>query len=69
MWRDRWLALGIVGTVLSCLTCLTPVAVLALGAIGLGAWTGHLDAVLLLLLVGFVSLTVYRYWTVRRRTP
>lgn len=69
MWRDQWLALGIVGTVLSCLVCLTPVAVLTLGAIGLGAWAGHLDAVLLLLLVGFVALTAYRYWTVRRRTP
>lgn len=69
MWRDRWLALGIIGTALSCLACLTPVAVLALGAIGLGAWTGQLDAVLLLLLIGFVSLTVYRYWTVRKRTP
>jgi hypothetical protein len=42
------------------------VAVLALGAINLGAWTGHLDAVLLLLLVGFVVLAVYRYWIARR---
>jgi hypothetical protein len=40
MWRDRWLILGIIGAALSCLACLTPVAVLALGAIGLGAWTG-----------------------------
>jgi mercuric ion transport protein len=69
MWRDRWLALGIVGTVLSCLACLTPVAVVALGAIGLGAWTGYLDVVLFLLLVAFVSLIAYRYWIVRRRTP
>ena len=69
MRRDRWLMLGIVGTVLSCLACLTPVAVLALGAIGLGAWTGHLDAVLLLLLVGFVALVVSRYWSARRTTP
>ena len=67
--RDRELALGIVGAVLSCLACLTPVAVLALGAVGLGEWAGRLDAVLLLLPVGFVPLTVYRYWTVRRRTP
>lgn len=69
MWRDRGLALGIIGTILSCLACLTPVAVLVLGAAGLGAWTGYLDAVLFLLLVGFVSLIAYRYWTVRRRTP
>jgi len=69
MWRDRLLALGIIGAVLSCLACLTPVAVLALGTIGLGAWTGHLDAALLVLVVGFVGLVVYRYWTTRRTTP
>ncbi len=69
MWRDRWLALGIIGVVVSCLACLPPVAVLALGAIGLSAWTGRLDAVLLLLLVGFVALVVYRYWSTRRTTP
>ncbi len=69
MWRDRWLILGIIGAALSCLACLTPVAVLALGAIGLGAWTGRLDVVLLLLLVGFMGLIVYRYWSARRTTP
>jgi mercuric ion transport protein len=69
MWRDRWLILGIIGAALSCLACLTPVAVLALGAIGLGAWTGHLDAVLLALLASFVTLVVYRYWRTRRTPP
>jgi mercuric ion transport protein len=69
MLRDRWLILGTIGAALTCLACLTPVAVLTLGAIGLGAWTGHLDAVLLLLLVGFVALVVYRYWSARRTTP
>ena len=39
-------------------------AVLALGAIGLGAWTGRLDLVLLPLLAGFLVLAVYR---LRRR--
>ncbi len=66
MWRDRWFALGVIGAALACLACLTPVAVLALGAIGLGAWTGRLDLVLLPLLAGFVVLAVYRY-RVRRR--
>ena len=60
---------GDICAVLSCLACLTPVAVLAMGAIGLGAWTARLDAVLLLLAVGFVALIVYRYWTVLRTTP
>lgn len=68
MWRDRWLVLGIIGAVLSCLACLTPVAVLMFGAIGLGAWTGRLDVILLSLLIGFVVLAAYRYWIARRRT-
>ena len=66
MWRDGWLALGVVGAALACLACLTPVVVMLLGAIGLGAWTGRLDLVLLPLLAGFVVLAVYRY-RLRRR--
>ena len=69
MGRDRWLMPGIVGVALICLACLTPLAVLSLGAIGLGAWTGRLDAVVLVLLVGSVALVVYRYWTARRTKP
>lgn len=68
MWRDRWLALGIIGAVLSCLACLTPVAVLMFGAIGLGTWTGRLDVILLSLLIGFVVLAASRYWIARGRT-
>ena len=67
MRRDRWFVLGVIGAALTCLACLTPVAVLALGAIGLGAWTGRLDVVLLSLLLGFVVLAVYRYRIMRRR--
>ena len=66
MRRDWWLVLGVIGTALACLACLTPVAILVLGAIGLGAWTGRLDLVLLPLLLGFVVLAVYRY-RMRRR--
>ncbi len=69
MWRDRWFALGIIGAALSCLACLTSAAVIALGAIGLGAWVGHLDAVLLPVLVAFVGLVAYRSWIARRRAP
>ena len=65
MWRDRWLALGIVGAVVSCLTCLTPAAVIALAAIGLGARTGQLDAAPLPMVAGFVGLVAYRYWVGR----
>ncbi len=68
MWRDRWFVLGVVGAALSCLACLTPVAVLALGALGLGAWSGHLDVVLLVVLVVSAALVLYRYRLARRRT-
>jgi len=67
MGRDWWFVLGVIGAALTCLACLTPIAVLVLGAIGLGAWTGRLDLVLLPLLVGFVVLAVYRYRLIRRR--
>ena len=69
MWHDRWLALGVIGAVLACFGCLTPVAVVALGAIGLGAWAGRLDAVLLPLVVIFLAFAVYRYRVSCRRTP
>ncbi len=69
MWRDRWFALSVIGAALACVACLTPIAVLALGAIGLGAWTGRLDIVLFPLLVGLVLLAVYRHRIMRRRTP
>ena len=69
MWRDRWFALGVIGAAVACLACLTPAAVVVLGAIGLGAWSGRLDLVLVPLLVGFVVLAVYRYRITRRRTP
>ncbi len=69
MWRDRWLALGVSGAAFACLACVTPLAVVALGAIGLGAWAGRLDAVLLPVLVVFPALAVYRYRVARRRAP
>ena len=68
MWHDRWLALGVIGVVLACLACLTPIAVVALGAIGLGAWAGRLDAVLLPAVIVFLALAAYRYWVACRRT-
>jgi mercuric ion transport protein len=69
MRRDRWFALGVVAAAaLTCLACLTPVAILALGAIGLGAWTGRLGLVFAPLLVGAVVLAAYRCWIAWRKT-
>jgi mercuric ion transport protein len=69
MWRDRWFVFGVVGAVLSCLACLTPVVVLALAAVGLGAWSGHLDTALLLMLLLFAGLAFFRYRVTARRAP
>ena len=69
MWRDRWFVLGVIGAAVACVACLTPIAMLVLGAVGLGAWTGRLDLVLLPMLVGLLLLAGYRYRIVRRRTP
>jgi mercuric ion transport protein len=69
MWRDGWLALGVIGATLACLSCLSPFAVVALGAIGLSAWAGHLDIVVLPALAAFVALVIYRYRAACRRAP
>ena len=69
MSRDRWFLVGVIGAALSCLACLTPLAVLGLGAVGLGAWTGHLDVILLPVLLVFVGLAIYRYRIACRRVP
>jgi len=44
---------------MSALCCFTPVLVILFGAVGLAAWVGHLDAVLMPSLVLFTGLTVY----------
>jgi len=38
---------GLIGTAIAALCCFTPVLVILLGAVGLSAWIGYLDAVLL----------------------
>lgn len=66
-WRDGWFSLGIVGALVACLACATPASVVILATIGLGAWSGRLDAVLVPALVGFAALAAVRYWRLRAR--
>ncbi len=63
----KLIATGIVGTVIAALCCFTPVLVVLLGAVGLSAWLGWLDYVLLSALAFFVALTVYAIWRRQRR--
>ena len=51
----KLIATGIVGTVIAALCCFTPVLVVLLGAVGLSAWLGWLDYVLLPALAFFVA--------------
>ena len=57
----------VVGTVIAALCCFTPILVVLLGAVGLSAWLGWLDYVLLPALAFFVALTVYAVWRRQRR--
>jgi mercuric ion transport protein len=50
---------GIAGSVIAALCCATPILVLLLGALGLSAWAGRLDYVLMPALVVFVGITIY----------
>jgi len=59
MKTSTLLKTGIVGTAIAALCCFTPLLVVIFGAIGLAAWTGYLDAVLMPALVFFLALTVY----------
>lgn len=50
---------GMIGVIVSVLCCFTPVLVLIFGAVGLAAWVGHLDYVLMPALLFFVGLIIY----------
>lgn len=50
---------GIVGSVVAVVCCATPILVILLAAVGLSAWAGWLDYVLIPALVIFVCITTY----------
>lgn len=56
------LKLGLVGTVVAAICCFTPVLVILLGTVGLSAWLGWLDIVLLPVLAIFLVITGYALW-------
>lgn len=57
---------GTIGSVIAALCCTTPILVMLLGAVGLSAFTGWPDDVVLPALV-FLGITVYALWK-RQRT-
>lgn len=50
---------GIIGTIVVALCCFTPLLVVLLSVVGLSAWLGWLDAVLLPALALFIGITLY----------
>lgn len=58
---------GIVGTIFAALCCFTTVLVVLFGFVGLAAFVGYLDYVLLPALVFFVVLTIYAVWRRQKR--
>ena len=57
---------GIAGSVIAAICCATPVLVIALGALGLSAWLGWVDYVLIPALVLFLAVTAYGLWRRQR---
>lgn len=58
---------GIIGTVIAVICCFTPFLVIVLGAVGLSAWLGWLDYVLLPALAVCIAIMGYGFFLVRRR--
>jgi len=56
------LKVGITGTLIAAICCFTPFLVILLGAVGLSAWLGWLDIVLLPALAIFLAITGYALW-------
>ena len=67
MNNRKLLNIGIAGSVIAALCCFTPVLVVLLGVVGLSAFMGTLDLILLPALALFPSITVYALWK-RTRT-
>ncbi len=57
---------GIIGTVIALICCFTPVLVILFGALGLSAYIGWLDMVLLPTLAIFLIFTGYALWKCKK---
>ena len=57
---------GIIGTVIALICCFTPVLVILFGVLGLSAFIGWLDMVLLPTLAIFLILTGYALWKCKK---
>ncbi len=63
----KLLGTGILGTVIAAVCCSTPILAVGLGALGLSAWLGWADSVLIPALAVFVGVTVYALYRLKGR--
>lgn len=61
MRENKWFIGSLTGFFVTLLCCATPLLVILLGLLGLGAWVGYLDYVLIPLLIIFLILAVSSY--------
>ena len=64
----KLLRTGIIGALIAAVCCFTPLLVVVLGAVGLSAWLGWLDYVLLPALALFLAVTAYAILQRKRKT-
>ncbi len=57
---------GFIGSIIVAICCATPILVIGLGAVGLSAWLGWIDYVLIPALVLFLGITAYGLWRRQR---
>ena len=62
MPNSKLLKIGTTGSIIAAICCFTPFLVVLLGALGLSAWLGWLDIVLLPAPVIFLAITGYALW-------
>ena len=62
MNEQKLMRVGVAGTILAAICCFTPVLVIVFGALGLSAFVGKLDLILLPALGFFIGILVYATW-------
>ena len=67
MDHGKLLRLGIIGSIMTALCCATPLLVVIFGVVGLTAYVGILDAVLLPLLAIFLGITGFALYQRQRQ--
>lgn len=68
MSEGKLVTTGLTGSVVAALCCFTPALALLFGALGLSAWLGWADLVLLPALVVFLGMTAWGLWRRNRAT-